>query len=114
MPVLSADVAQLTAVCIRENDKQDGFVSFEVSTGRIISRTEDFECLKKQSFELVVKNYPMLEPMINRMMPLYGIDCFTIDSHEILGNTLIEKKIYDLCLRRTSGRYKKIADKIFS
>lgn len=107
-------------VCIRESDKMhdkdraNGFVSFEVSTGKIISRDNNFEQLKTRSFELITKNYQMLEPMIDRLAPLYGIGRFMIGGHEILGNTLIEKKVYNLCMKRTNGRYKKIADKILS
>ncbi|MDD9147842.1 hypothetical protein OYT88_04670 [Sporolactobacillus sp. CQH2019] len=101
-------------VCIRENDKKNGYVSFEVSTGRVISRDDDFESLKKRSFELIAENYLEMEPMIDQMAPLYGIGCFVFNDHEILGNALLEKKTYDLCLRRTNGRYKIIADKILS
>lgn len=107
-------------VCIRYNDekldrnKANGFVSFEVSTGRVLLRDDNFERLKKRSLQMVKQNYKNIEPVIARMAPLYGIGCFVIDGHEILGNTLIDKKVYSLCLKRTNGRYKEIADKIFS
>ncbi|KEF40138.1 hypothetical protein M670_00154 [Schinkia azotoformans MEV2011] len=101
-------------ICIRESFYGDGYVAFEVQTGRAIKDGQDFKEVKQKAFELIENNYVGVEKLIDRLAPLYGEICFAFNGNEILGNTLMDQKVYRKCMKRTNGRYKEIADKVLN